>query len=97
MKYMVFTAKHHDGFCMFGTKQTDYDIMHSPFGRNVVKELAAACRKQGVSVQGPTIQSVMDWHHPGFTAQHTGPAARVSNPIRISTAMRNTCAINSRS
>ena len=47
MKYMVFTTKHHDGFCLFDTKQTDYNIMHSPFGRDVVKELAAACREAG--------------------------------------------------
>src|SRR5512136_543762 len=40
MKYMVFTTKHHDGFCMFNTQQTDFNIMQSPFGRDVVKELA---------------------------------------------------------
>ncbi len=47
MKYVVFTTKHHDGFCMWDTKQTDYNIMHSPFGRDVVKELAAACQGRG--------------------------------------------------
>ena len=47
MKYMVFTTKHHDGFCMWDTKQTDYNIMNSPFGRDVVKELAEACRRAG--------------------------------------------------
>src|SRR5512143_2476864 len=49
MKYVVFTTKHHDGFCMFDTKQTDFNIMHSPFGRDVVKELSEACRKQGIA------------------------------------------------
>ncbi|HOC01225.1 MAG TPA: alpha-L-fucosidase, partial [Verrucomicrobiota bacterium] len=42
MKYVVFTTKHHDGFCMWDTKQTDFNIMQSPFGRDVVKELAQA-------------------------------------------------------
>ena len=64
MKYIVFTTKHHDGFCMFDTKQTDFNIMHSPFGRDVVKELSAACRKQGIAFG--TYYSVCDWHHPDF-------------------------------
>ena len=46
MKYIVLTTKHHDGFCLWDTKQTDYNIMQTPFHRDVVKELAAACRKR---------------------------------------------------
>jgi alpha-L-fucosidase len=64
MKYMVFTTKHHDGFCMFGTQQTDFNIMHSPFRRDVVGELAKACRGQGIAFG--TYYSVCDWHHPDF-------------------------------
>ena len=45
MKYIVLTTKHHDGFCLWDTKLTDYNIMHTPFHRDVVKELAAACKK----------------------------------------------------
>ena len=45
MKYVVLTTKHHDGFCLWDTKQTDFNIMHSPFGRDVVKELSAACKR----------------------------------------------------
>lgn len=48
MKYLVFTAKHHDGFAMYDTKVSDYNIMHTPFGRDAVKELAEACRKYGL-------------------------------------------------
>ena len=40
VKYIVLITKHHDGFCMFDTKQTDYNIMHTPFGRDMIKELA---------------------------------------------------------
>ena len=64
VKYIVLITKHHDGFCMFDTKQTDYNIMHTPFGRDAVKELAAACRKQGMAFG--TYYSVADWWHPDF-------------------------------
>lgn len=50
MKYMVFTAKHHDGFCMWNTKTTDYNIMNTPFGRDVCKELADAAHKANMPV-----------------------------------------------
>ena len=76
MKYMVLTTKHHDGFCMFDTKQTDYNIMHSPFGRDVTKELAAACRKQGMAF-GP-YYSVADWRHPDFP--HGSPGGKTLKP-----------------
>ena len=48
MGYILFLTKHHDGFCLWDTKQTDYNIMNSPFKRDVVKELAEACRKGGI-------------------------------------------------
>ncbi len=73
MKYVVFTTKHHDGFCMWDTKQTDYNIMHSPFGRDVLKELAAAARAQGLAFG--TYHSVCDWHHPDFPL--TSPGGKV--------------------
>jgi alpha-L-fucosidase len=73
MKYMVFTTKHHDGFCMFETKQTDFNIMQSPFARDVTKELAAACRKEGLRFG--TYHSVCDWHHPDFPL--TSPGGKV--------------------
>jgi len=62
MKYVVLTSKHHDGFCLWDTKLTDYNIMNSPFGRDVVKELSTACRKQGL-VYG-SYYSILDWYHP---------------------------------
>jgi len=62
MKYIVITSKHHDGFCMFDSKLTDYDIMGTPFKRDVLKELAEECRKQGVRLC--FYHSIMDWHHP---------------------------------
>ena len=48
MKYLVFTAKHHDGFAMYDTKVSDYNVMNTPFGRDVVRELSIACEKYGI-------------------------------------------------
>jgi alpha-L-fucosidase len=70
MKYIVLTTKHHDGFCLWDTKYTDYNIMHSPFKRDVVKELSDACKKQGVAFG--TYYSVCDWHHPDFPLTSPG-------------------------
>ena len=64
MKYIVITSKHHDGFCMFDTKQTEFNIMGTPFGRDVMKELADACRKYGLKLC--FYYSIMDWHHPDY-------------------------------
>nr|WP_319397590.1 alpha-L-fucosidase [uncultured Carboxylicivirga sp.] len=64
MKYLVFTTKHHDGFCMWDTKQTDYSITHSPFGSNeksdVLKYILDAYRDQDFMVG--TYFSKPDWH-----------------------------------
>jgi len=63
-KYIVITTKHHDGFCMFDSKLTDYTIMHTPFGRDVCKEMADACKKHGIRLG--FYYSIMDWHHPDY-------------------------------
>ncbi len=63
-KYLVITTKHHDGFCMFDSKLTDYDIMNTPLKRDVLKELADECHKQGVHLG--FYYSIMDWHHPDY-------------------------------
>jgi len=63
-KYIVITSKHHDGFCLFGSKLTDYDIVDAtPFGRDPLKELAVECRKQGIKL-GFYYSQTQDWHHP---------------------------------
>jgi alpha-L-fucosidase len=63
MKYLVITSKHHDGFCMWDSKVTDYDVIDStPFKRDVMKELSEACRRHGVRFC--MYHSIMDWHHP---------------------------------
>lgn len=69
MRYLVFTTKHHDGFCMFDSRLTDYKITNSPFKRDVVAELAEACHKAGLRLG--FYYSPPDWHHPDYrTEQH---------------------------
>ncbi len=64
MKYIVITSKHHDGFCLFDSQYTDYDVMSTPFGRDIMKELSEACRRHGLRMCW--YHSIMDWHHPDY-------------------------------
>lgn len=67
MKYIVITSKHHDGFCLWDSKLTDYDINDAtPFKRDILAELAAACKKHGIKFC--LYYSIMDWHHPDAQA-----------------------------
>lgn len=62
MKYIVFTAKHHDGFCMFDTKLSDFNIVKAtPFHRDPVRELYNACKKAGIRF-GVYYSNDLDWH-----------------------------------
>jgi len=64
MKYLVITSKHHDGFSLWPSAYTDYDIAATPFNRDILKELAAACKKQGIMFC--TYHSICDWYHPDY-------------------------------
>jgi alpha-L-fucosidase len=65
MKYVILTAKHHDGFAMFGSKADKFNIVDAtPFQRDPVKELAAACAKRGLKF-GVYYSQAQDWHAPG--------------------------------
>ncbi|MBT1699399.1 alpha-L-fucosidase [Fulvivirgaceae bacterium PWU4] len=64
MRYFIITSKHHDGFAMFDSKVSDFNIMRqTPFGRDPMAELAAACRKHGVKF-GFYYSHAFDWEHP---------------------------------
>ena len=67
MQYVCFTTKHHDGFCMWDTKQTDYNIMHTPYGKDIVGQLAEACHRRGFPIS--FYYSCPDWHHPNYPNQ----------------------------
>src|SRR5205823_5529560 len=63
-RYLVLTTKHHDGFCMFDSRHTDYKVTNAPFGRDVVAELGQACADEGVAFG--VYYSCPDIHHPGY-------------------------------
>lgn len=65
MRYLVITAKHHDGFSMFGSKASRYNVVEAtPFKRDIMKELSEACQRQGIGF-GFYYSQAQDWHHPG--------------------------------
>lgn len=70
MKYVNLTSKHHEGFCLFRTRQTDYCSTESPDRRDLVGELAEACRKHGMAMF--LYYSLLDWHHPYFPDPSAG-------------------------
>lgn len=63
--YVVITAKHHDGFCLWDTHQTDYQVTNTPFARDALRELVDAARRHGLRIG--IYYSLLDWHHPDFT------------------------------
>jgi len=70
MKYMVITAKHHDGFCMYDSKETKYDIVDAtPYGKDPMKPLSKACRDAGMTFC--FYYSIVDWHYPDFPAKYS--------------------------
>lgn len=76
MKYIVITSKHHDGFALFDSKVTDWDVVDAtPYGKDLLKPLAEACRKYGIKL-GFYYSQAQDWNHPGGAAAggHWDPA-----------------------
>lgn len=73
-KYICFTTRHHDGFSMWDTKQSDYNIMHTPYGKDVVRQLADECHRQGIGLH--LYYSHIDWtrddYPTGTSGRHTG-------------------------
>lgn len=64
MKYVVLTTKHHDGFCLWNSKLTDYTSVNSACGKDIVKAFVEAVREAGLKVG--FYHSLLDWHHPDF-------------------------------
>lgn len=63
-RYMIFTTKHHDGFCMWPSKYTNYTIANTPYKKDIVKELVNAYTAEGIDVY--LYFSIIDWNHPGY-------------------------------
>ena len=71
MKYAVITAKHHEGFCLFDSKFTDYKAPNTPARRDLLKEWVEAFRAEGLKVG--FYYSLLDWHHPSYTIDRNHP------------------------
>ena len=70
MKYIVITAKHHDGFALFDSKATDWDVVDAtPYGKDLLRPLAQACREHGMKL-GFYYSQAQDWCHPGGDAHY---------------------------
>jgi alpha-L-fucosidase len=73
MRYAVITAKHHDGFCLFDSKYTDYKATKTPAGRDLIREFVDAFRAEGLKVG--FYYSLIDWHHPDYPNVGNHPMA----------------------
>ncbi|MDR0559343.1 MAG: alpha-L-fucosidase [Prevotellaceae bacterium] len=86
MKYVVVTTKHHDGFCLFDSKHTDFKATNTPYGKDLIKLLVDAFRAEGIRVG--FYYSLIDWHHPHFTYDRIHPNGP-SNPEERKKANEN--------
>ena len=77
MKYVVLTAKHHEGFCLFDSKFTDYKATNTPYGKDLIKEYVEAFRAEGLKVG--FYYSLIDWHHPDYTIDRVHPQRQESD------------------
>jgi len=81
MKYVVLTAKHHEGFCLWDSKYTDYKATNTPFGRDIIREYVEAFRAEGLKVG--FYYSLIDWHHPDYTIDLHHPQRQESDSAYI--------------
>lgn len=81
MKYVVLTTKHHDGFCLFDSKYTDFKATNTPAGRDLVREYVDAFRAEGIHIG--LYYSLLDWHHPEFPLDNTHPLRNHPNAAEI--------------
>ena len=77
MKYVVLTAKHHEGFCLWDSRFTDYKATNTPFKRDIIKEYVEAFRAEGLKVG--FYYSLIDWHHPDFTIDRNHPQRQTAD------------------
>ena len=69
-RYITFTTRHHDGFSMWNTRQSDYNIMHTPYGKDIVAQLAEACRENNLALH--LYYSHIDWMRDDYPMGRTG-------------------------
>lgn len=71
MKYAVITTKHHEGFTLFDSDFTEYNVTNTPYGKDALKEWVDAFREEGLKIG--FYYSLIDWHHPGYTIDRVHP------------------------
>jgi alpha-L-fucosidase len=71
MRYAVLTTKHHEGFCLWDSAESDYTVAGTPYGKDLVGPFVEACRTEGLGVG--FYHSLIDWHHPGFPVDTVHP------------------------
>ena len=71
MRYLVLTTRHHDGFCLWHSRYTDYDMAATPYGKDIVRALADECRRQEIDFG--FYYSILDWHHPDYPVAYPDP------------------------
>ena len=75
MKYAVLTTKHHDGFCLFDSKYTDYKATNTAAHRDLVREYVNAFRAKDIKIG--FYYSLLDWHHPDYTMDDVHPLTQI--------------------
>jgi alpha-L-fucosidase len=85
MKYFVITTKHHEGFCLWDSRYTDYKVTNTPYGKDLLHPMVDAFRAEGLRVG--FYHSLIDWHHPDFPVDRVHPMRdnaeeRAKNPQR---------------
>jgi alpha-L-fucosidase len=87
MKYVVITSKHHEGFCLWDSKYTDYKATNTPVKKDLLKEYVEAFRAEGLKVG--FYYSLLDWHHPDFTIDRCHPQRLGDNATEADYAKLN--------
>lgn len=81
MKYVVLTTKHHDGFCLWNSKYTDFKVTNTPYKKDLIKPFVDAFRAEGIRIG--FYYSLIDWHHPHFTFDRIHPSGPSDTQERI--------------
>jgi len=81
MKYVVLTTKHHEGFCLWDTKATDFKVTNTPYGKDLLRPFVEAFRAEGLRIG--FYYSLIDWHHPDFTVDPRHPQRNHPDAAKI--------------
>ncbi|RUM24102.1 alpha-L-fucosidase [Rhizobium vallis] len=81
MKYVVLTTKHHEGFCLWDTKATDFKVTNTPYGKDLLRPFVDAFRAEGLRIG--FYYSLIDWHHPDFTVDPRHPQRNHPDALKI--------------